>query len=43
VADWKGTLEKKSINANDHAFLSKAHFTVQQQLALVAPYIEEHK
>jgi hypothetical protein len=26
----KGTLGKKSINANDHASLSKAHFTVLQ-------------
>jgi hypothetical protein len=39
----KGTLRKKSINANDHAWLSKAHFMVLQQSALVAPYIEEHK
>jgi hypothetical protein len=39
----KGHLGKKSINANDHASLSKAHFTVLQQSALVAPYIEEHK
>jgi hypothetical protein len=39
----KGTLGKKSINANDHASLSKAHFTVMQQSGLVAPYIEEHK
>jgi hypothetical protein len=35
----KGTLGKKSINADDHASLSKAHSTVLQQLALVAPYI----
>jgi hypothetical protein len=42
-AHVKGTLGKKSINANDHASLSKAHFTVLQQSALVAPYIEEHK
>jgi hypothetical protein len=39
----KGTLGKKSINANDHASLSKAHFTVLQQSTLVSPYIEEHK
>jgi hypothetical protein len=26
----KGTLGKKSINTNDHASLSKAHFTVLQ-------------
>jgi ATP-dependent 26S proteasome regulatory subunit len=39
----KGTLGKKSINANDHASLSKAYFTVLQQSALVAMYIEEHK
>jgi hypothetical protein len=26
----KGTLEKTSINANDHASLSKAHFMVLQ-------------
>jgi hypothetical protein len=39
----KGTLGKKSINANDHGSLSKVHFTVLQQLALVAPYIKEHK
>jgi hypothetical protein len=39
----KGTLGKKLINANVHASLSKAHFTVLQQTALVAPYIEEHK
>jgi hypothetical protein len=39
----KGTLGKKSINASDHASLSKAHFTVRQLSALVAPYIEEHK
>jgi hypothetical protein len=39
----KGTPGKKSINANDHDSLSKAHFTVVQQSALVAPYIEEHK
>jgi hypothetical protein len=43
-ADWKkSTLGKKSINANDHASLSKAHFMVLQQSALVASYIEEHK
>jgi hypothetical protein len=39
----KSTLEKKSINANDYASLSKTHFTVLQQSALVALYIEEHK
>ena len=38
----KGTLERKSVNATDHATLSKAHLTVLQQLALVAPYMEEH-
>jgi hypothetical protein len=26
----KGTLRMKSINANDHASLSKAHFTILQ-------------
>ena len=39
----KGTLERKSVNASDHATLSKAHLTVLQQSALVAPYMEEHK
>jgi hypothetical protein len=39
----KGTLGKKSINANDHATLSKAHLTFLQQSTLVAPYMEEHK
>jgi hypothetical protein len=39
----KGTLGKKSINANDNASLSKAHYTVLQQSALVALYIKEHK
>ena len=38
----KGTLGRKSVNATDHATLSKAHFTVLQQSALVAPYMEEH-
>ena len=38
----KGTLGRKSINATDHATLSKAHLTVLQQSALVAPYMEEH-
>ena len=38
----KGTLGRKSVNANDHATLSKAHLTVLQQSALVAPYMEEH-
>ena len=39
----KGTLGRKSVNANDHATSSKAHLTVLQQSALVAPYMEEHK
>jgi hypothetical protein len=39
----KGTLGKKSINANDHASLSKVLFTVLQHSTLLAPYIEEHK
>jgi hypothetical protein len=39
----KGTLGKKSINANNHALLCKANFTVLQQSALVAPYIAEHR
>ena len=39
----KGTLGRKSVNANDHATLSKAHLTVLQQSVLVAPYMEEHK
>ena len=38
----KGTLGRKSVNATDHATLSKAHLTVLQQSVLVAPYIEEH-
>ena len=38
----KGTLGRKSVNATDHATLSKAHLTVLQQSALVAPYMEEH-
>ena len=39
----KGTLGRKSLNATDHATLSKAHLTFLQQSALVAPYMEEHK
>ena len=39
----KGTLGRKSVNASDHAILNKAHLTVMQQSALVAPYMEEHK
>ena len=35
-------LEKKSVNATDHAMLSKAHLTVLQQSVLLAPYMEEH-
>ena len=38
----KGTLGRKSVNATDHATLSKAHLTVLQQSALVAPYMEEY-
>ena len=38
----KGTLERKSVNATDHAMWSKGHLTVLQQSALVAPYMEEH-
>ena len=38
----KGTLGKKSVNATDHAMLSKAHLIVLHQSALVAPYMEEH-
>ena len=38
----RGTLGRKSVNAIDHATLSKAHLTVLQQTALVAPYMEEH-
>ena len=39
----KGTFGRKSVNASDHATLSKAHLTVLQLSALVAPYVEEHK
>ena len=39
----KGTLGRKSVNASDHATLSKAHLTILQQSALVAPYMEDHK
>ena len=39
----KDTLGTKSVNACDHATLSKAHLTVLQQSALVDPYMEEHK
>ena len=39
----KGTLGRKSLNATDHATLSKAHLTVLQQSAFVAPYMEENK
>ena len=35
-------LERKSVNATDHATLSKAHLTVLQQSALVALYMKEH-
>ena len=35
-------LEKKSVNATDHAMLSKAYLTVLQQSTLVALYMEEH-
>ena len=38
----KVTLGRKSVNATDHATLSKAHLTVLQQSAFVAPYMEEH-
>ena len=38
----KGTLGRKSVNATNHAMLSKTHLIVLQQLALVAPYMEEH-
>ena len=39
----KGTLGRKSVNANDYATLRKAHLTVLQQSALVVSYMEEHK
>ena len=39
----KGTFGRKSVNASDHATLSKGHLTVLQQSALVAPYMEDHK
>ena len=39
----KGTFGRKSVNASDHATLSKVHLTVLQLSALVAPYMEEHK
>ena len=32
----KGTLGKKSINANEHAMLRKTHLTILQQSALLA-------
>ena len=32
----KGTLGKKSINANEHATLRKTHLTILQQSALLA-------
>ena len=39
----KDTLGRKSVNACDHATLSKTHLTTLQQSALVDPYMEEHK
>jgi len=39
----RGTIGRKSVRVVDLKLLNLAHYTVLQQVSIVAPYIEEHK